>query len=223
MDYKSHKILNLVSLVTVQEIAVVTKNALIGLSVISGALLFASPVPTAFAQGQGGGVTIQNSGGGGVSDGILASGHIFFYQDQSSLGDEALKDGSATFTRFDLQWNNLAYWSGIGLFYEQDSFGEAQKDQITGLILELVTGSFFFKIMPGAIEQTFTGRSFAKRAGSYLAFEGGIRGNFYGGWMFYEVALHRRTQTISQEDGRDMQEKFSKTETMPMLGGGFTL
>lgn len=176
----------------------------------------------AASQGQTG-VSVQSNAAGGVSDGILASGHVFFYQDQSALGDESLKDGSATFTRLGLQWNNQAYFSGLGLFYEQDKFGNAQTDQITGLIIELVAGSFFFKIMPGAIEQSFTGRSFAKRAGSYLAFEGGIRGDFYGGILFYEVALHRRTQTISQEDGRDMQDKYTKTETMPMLGGGISI
>lgn len=179
---------------------------------------------TAFSQGQGGGgVSVDAKAGGGVSSGLLLSSHLFFYQDQSSLGDDELKDGSALYARLDAQYNWTDYFSGLGFFYEQDKFGEAQSDTIMGPVLELVAGSFFLKFMLGSVEQQFQDRSFSKRAGSYQAFEGGIRGNFYGGFMFYEVALHRRSLTIKQEDGRDMTDQLNKTETMPMLGGGFSL
>jgi hypothetical protein len=178
---------------------------------------------TGFAQGQGG-VTIDSKAGGGVSSGLLLSSHMFYYADQSSLGDDELKDGNALYMRFDGQYNWTDYFAGLGLFYEMDSFGKAQKDTIIGPIVELVAGSFFVKIMPlGSIKQQFTDRSFSERAGTFTAFEAGIRGNFYGGFMFYEVTLHRRTATITQEDGRDMTDKYSRTETFPMLGGGFTL
>lgn len=173
--------------------------------------------------GFGQGVSVESDASGGVSDGILISSHAFFYSDKSSLGDDTLKDGSASFNRFDLQWNFQKYFSGIGLFYEQDKFGKSQTDTVTGLIVELVAGSFFLKIMPGFIQQEFTERSFTKRSGGYLAYEAGIRGDLYGGFLFYEVALHRRTQTIDQEDSRTMLDKYTKTETMPMLGLGVSI
>lgn len=178
---------------------------------------------TAFGQGNAGGVTVDSKAGGGVSSGLLLSSHMFYYADESSLGSDELKDGNALYMRFDGQYNWTDYFTGLGLFYEQDSFGKAQKDTIMGLVVEFVAGSFFVKIMPGSIQQQFVDRSFTERAGSYMAYEGGIRGNFYGGFMFYEVALHRRTASIKQEDGRDMIDKYTRTETMPMLGGGFTL
>ena len=193
----------------------VFKHLLSGFAIVVS-LLFTQ---TTFGQG----VSVEASASGGVSDGVLVSSHVFFYSDKSALGDDTLKDGGAMFNRFDLQWNFQSYFSGIGLFYEQDKFGKSQSDTITGLIVELVAGSFFLKIMPGAIQQEFTGRSFTKRSGDYLAYEAGIRGDLYGGFFFYEVALHRRTQTISQEDGRKMLDKYTKTETMPMLGLGVSI
>lgn len=178
----------------------------------------------AFSQGgAGGGVSVDAKAGGGVSSGLLLSTHMFYYADQSSLGGDELKDGNATYMRFDGQYNWTDYFTGLGLFYEQDSFGKSQKDTIMGLAIEFVAGSLFVKIMPGSIQQQFIDRSFAERAGSYLAYEGGIRGNFYGGFMFYEVALHMRTATIKQEDGRNMADIYTRKETMPMLGGGITL
>lgn len=178
----------------------------------------------AFSQGQGGGGGVSlDSKAGSVSDGLLLGTHLFYYADQSTLGSDDLKDGNALYTRFDGQYNWTAYFVGLGFFYEQDSFGKAQKDTSMGLAVELVAGSFFVKIMPGSIRQQFTDRSFKERAGSYMAYEGGIRANLFGGFMFYEVALHRRTASISQEDGRVMIDKYTRTETMPMLGGGFSL
>jgi len=173
--------------------------------------------------GGGGGVSVDSKAGGGVSSGFLLSSHLFYYADQSSLGSDDLKDGNATYLRFDGQYNWTDYFTGLGFFYEMDSFGKAQKDTVMGLVVEFVAGSFFVKIMPGSVQQQYEDRSFAKRAGGYMAYEGGIRGNFYGGIMFYEVALHRRTETITQEDGRNMSDKYTKTETMPMLGGGITI
>ncbi len=178
---------------------------------------------SAFGQGGGGGVSVDTKGSGGVSSGFLLSTHMFFYTDNSSLGNDKLNDGSSSYTRFDAQYNMSDYFSGFGFFYQQDKFGKGQTDTGMGLIVELVAGSFFVKFMPGSIQQQFVDRSFAKRAGSYLAYEAGIRGNFYDGLLFYEVALHRRTENITQEDGRAMSDKFTKTETMPMLGGGVTL
>jgi hypothetical protein len=172
--------------------------------------------------GAGGGVTVQ-SGTSSVSDGFLVGSHVFFYSDNSSLGSDALNDGGAVYTRFDMQYNSTRWFSGIGLFYEQDTFGSIQKDTVTGLVVELVAGSFFFKLMPGYIDQDYTERSFAKRSGSYLATELGIRANLVGGWSFYEIAIHRRATTITQEDGREMADKIAKTEIMPMLGMGISL
>ncbi len=187
------------------------------------AVTLAALSSTGFCQGGGGGVSVDSKAGGGVSTGTLLSTHMFYYADQSSLGSDDLKDGSAMYLRFDAQYNWTEYFTGVGLFYEQDTFGKAQKDTIMGLVVEFVAGSFFVKIMPGSIQQQFEDRSFAERAGSYLAYEGGIRGNLYGGFMFYEVTLHSRQATIKQQDGRDMIDIYSHKETMPMLGGGLTL
>ncbi len=160
---------------------------------------------------------------GSVGNGLLISGHAFFYSDSSSLGGAVLNDGSSSFLRGDVQYNWQEYFVGVGGFYERDSFGEGQTDSAFGAIIEIVFGSFFIKMMPGFMEQNFVERSFAKRSGSFLGFEGGVRGSLYDKLVFYEVALHRRTQSITQEDSRDMADPFSKTEMMPMLGVGISL
>jgi len=172
-----------------------------------------------FAQG----VAVTAGASGGTGDGFLMGTHTFFYSDNSSLGGDTLRDGSATYMRFDAQYNWQQYFSGIGFFYESDSFGEDQKDTIMGVVVEIVMGSFFVKIMPGFIDQEFQGRSFSKRNGSFMAFEPGIRGDLYAGTLFYEVAFQQRTQTINEEDSRSMLAEYKRTETMPMLGLGVNL
>ncbi len=181
--------------------------------------LCAAATQTAWAQG----VSVDAGASGGTGDGFLMATHTFFYSDNSSLGGDTLRDGSASYMRFDMQYNWQAYFSGIGFFYESDTFGEDQKDTIMGAVIEIVMGSFFFKIMPGFIDQEFKDRSFSKRNGSFMAFEPGIRGDLYSGILFYEVALHRRTQTINEEDSREMTAEYVRTETMPMLGLGINL
>jgi len=179
--------------------------------------------PQAFSQGQGGGAASVTSSSGSVSNGFLVGGHLFFYADQSKLGDDDLKDGGATLMRFDMQYNRLDYYLGGGFFYQMDSYGEDQKDTVMGALIEPNLGSFYVKVMYGFIEQNFAGRSFTKRAGTFFAIEPGLRANLLAGVFFYEIALHRRTQTITQEDGRDMEAQFVKTELMPMLGMGVSL
>lgn len=186
-------------------------------------LLAVVVAPQAFAQGKGGGAASVTTSSGSVSNGVLVGGHLFFYADQSNLGDDELKDGGATLMRLDMQYNNLDYFIGGGLFYEMDGYGEDQKDTVMGALIEPNLGSFYVKIMYGFIEQNFERRSFTKRSGTFFAIEPGLRANLLAGVFFYEIALHRRTQTITQEDGRDMEAQFVKTELMPMLGMGVSL
>jgi hypothetical protein len=179
--------------------------------------LFAGP-----ALGQEG-VSIEG-GSGSVSDGFLAGVHVFFFEDSSSLGDQQLNDGSSTFTRFDMQYNFTDYFTGFGLFSESNVFGEDQEDTVSGWMLELFAGSFFFKYMAGmSVEQTFQNRSFATRKGTSTATEIGIRAPLFGGFSFYEVAYHVRTITIDTEDGVPMDSVYTLTQSMPMLSMGVSL
>lgn len=191
------------------------------LAIISTVLTLSIASPNA-AYGQEG-VSIEN-GSGSVSDGFLAGVHYFFFEDSSSLGDQQLNDGSSTFTRLDMQYNLLDYFSGIGFFYEKNVFGEDQEDIVYGWMLELVAGSFFFKYMAGvSVEQTFQNRSFTSRKGASAATEIGIRAPLFGGFSFYEFAYHVRTITISTEDGVPMESTYSLSQSMPMLSLGVTL
>lgn len=170
------------------------------------------------------GVSVEGGTTGGVGDGFLAGLSIFFFQDESSLGSNTLNEGSSTFTRLDLQYNFAEYFSGLGLFYESNSFGEDQVDTTTGLILEFFAGNFFFNYLSGfQVEQKFENRSFSTRKGVSQALELGLRAPLLFGISYYEFKLHQRTVTIIKEDGRDMDSKYVLSQTMPMLAIGMNL
>lgn len=169
------------------------------------------------------GVALDANASGGVGKGFLMTGHLFFFSDNSALGNDVLKDGSSIYTRFDAQYNWTDYFTGLGFFYEQDKFGKEQKDAVMGVVVEVVLGSFFTKIMPGFVNQEYVNRSFSKRSGSFLGIELGIRGELFQKTLFYEVALQRRTEKVTQEDARVMADPFQKTETMPVLGMGISI
>lgn len=181
-------------------------------------------IPSGYAQGGGAGGGVSVTGGsGGVGDGFLFGSNVFLYSDNSTLGSNTLRDGGAQYLRFNAQYNMTDWFSGLGAFYEMDSFGEDQSDTIMGLVIELVAGNVFVKIMPGQVSQTFSNRSFTARSGSYMGYEGGIRANLFEGILYYEVTLHSSTKTITTEDSRTMKDVYAKAETFPMLGMGINL
>ncbi len=168
-------------------------------------------------------ISAEAGASGGVSDGTLIGYRFFYYSDTSSMGGNSLSEGSAVLNRFDVQHNMQKWFSGFGLFYENDTYGKDQTDTVMGVVVEFVLGSFFIKIMPGSMEQTFTNRSFSKRTGSYMAYEGGIRGDLYGGLLFFEIAFQQRSYTLTKQDNRQMADKLSKSATLPVLGVGMSI
>ena len=169
------------------------------------------------------GVSVEAGGGGSLSDGFLVGARSFYFSDQSTLGSDTLTDGSAVLTRFDMQYNFDGWFSGIGAFYESDTYGGIQTDTILGAVIELYIGNLFAKMLVGSIEQQFQERSYSVRNGSFTAYEFGIRASLIGQWAFYEIALHQRTKSIEREDDRDMASPYSDTQAFPVLGIGVSL
>lgn len=156
--------------------------------------------------------------------GFMGGFSFFFFQDESSLGENTLNEGSSTFKRVDLQYNFVNYFSGVGVFYESNSFGEDQEDTSLGLIFEALAGNFFLNYLHGLqVEQKFENRSFSSRKGYLSAIEFGIRAPLLFGFSYYEFKVHNRTLSIIKEDGRKMDSQYTLSQTMPMLAIGVKL
>jgi hypothetical protein len=153
---------------------------------------------------------------------ILTSGQLFYFSDENTQGSKDLPGGATLFSSFALQYNRNDYYTGVGLFMVHDTVGKTQTADALGIKFELFypTQPYYFEYGYGFnANQKFTNRSADSRSGSMTYMGLGVRTNLIP-WLFFDGSFKQRTWTFTKEDGINLPEKITKTETMPFLGLG---
>lgn len=184
-------------------------------------LLFATVLflqaPHALAQGGGGG---GGSSGGRYS---LATG-IMALTNSTKQGGQGT-EGSTILTQTDLSYNG-SWWSA-GAFFQFDKQGENETDTAAGPRIEAHLHPFYLDVGYALMmNRSFNDRAIAEQTGKSLTLGLGARFSATGGasgtsGLFYQFSYKFRTQTVTEQDGEELDEPITQTDGYPLFGIGF--
>ena len=166
---------------------------------------------TAVAQGGAGG---SSSGRTGIS---IATGVMALFNSTSQGGQGA--QGSTVLTQTDVSYHDN--WWAAGVYIQYDKQGDSQTDYSAGPRLELAFDPFYVEVGYALqMNRYYIDRAVAEQSGGSTHFGLGVRTKLGASAWFLQSSYKYRTQKISTQDGKDLDEPITQTDGYPLFGIG---
>lgn len=158
------------------------------------------------------------------ADITLATG-LMAMANSTSQGGQGT-EGSTLLSQTDVSYHGA--WWAVGAFFQYDKQGKSEIDTASGPRFELFYKPFYFEYAYGLqMNRSFTDRAIAEQTGRSSTIGLGARFNLGSpagvsglqGW-FLQFVYKIRTQTVSKQDGRDLDQAIVQKDTYPLFGLG---
>jgi hypothetical protein len=143
---------------------------------------------------------------------------IMALTNSTSQGGQGSK-GSTLLTQTDATYHG-GYW-GAGLFFQYDKQGDSEVDTATGLRLEGTLDPFYLEYAYAfRMNRSFTDRAIAEQEGKGNTVGIGARFGIGTGLAFMQFSYKYRTQTVTTQDGEDLEQPITQIDGYPLFGIG---
>lgn len=166
--------------------------------------------------------TALSQGVPGAAGGLSLSFSGMYLASETEQGGAGAA-GSTLLTETELLYSDT--WFNYGAILQFDSQGESQTDLEIAYKLEYEMKPFYVEAAHSFyVKRTYTDRSIAAQTGSGYRFGGGVRVPLaMFPTMFMQFSFKYRTQIISKQDDKPLDENISQTDMYPMFGLGMKL
>lgn len=138
-------------------------------------------------------------------------------------------EGSTFLSQTDLSYHGA--WWAVGAFFQYDKQGKSQVDTASGPRFELFYKPFYIEYSYGLqMNRSFTDRAIAEQTGKSsilglgarfkLSASSGSTSSSGLNGLFLQFSYKIRTQTISKQDGHDLDQAIVQEDTYPLFGIG---
>lgn len=159
----------------------------------------------------------SKSSGSGI-DGFSTSLAIMALTNSTQQGGQGTA-GSTLLTEstFNYHWGS---W-GLGAFFQFDKQGDSESDIATGPRLEGTFNPFYVEFGYAAVmNRSYTDRAIKEQTGRAYFFGLGTRFQLGTGAWFIQSTYKYRTQTITEQDGEELDEPITQIDGYPLFGVG---
>jgi len=163
------------------------------------------PAPRAFGQGAGSG----NS--------FLAGGSFLYLSNSTTQGGTGAK-GYSLITEGEILYSSPYLASGAFFNYEHQ--GQYERDSSFGYKMQLGYGGAYFEYGYAFLAtRAFTDRSIAQQRGTASQWGFGLRvTSALFPRILFQLNIKTRTQVLTKQDGKTLDEGIIQTNTFPLLG-----